>query len=60
MRAILNERSKRHKSKGPVEEISAGASTDGGTNDLKTLVERVKRKSAATDGSGSGKRRKVL
>jgi len=60
MKTLLEERSKRHRSKGSREGASAGASADEGGNDLKSLVERVKRKSAAADSSGSGKRRKVV
>ncbi|KAH9937012.1 uncharacterized protein B0H18DRAFT_1112899 [Fomitopsis serialis] len=60
MKTLLEERSKRHRSKGSREDAYADASADKGGNDLKSLVERVKRKSAAADSSGSGKRRKVV
>ncbi|KZT72826.1 hypothetical protein DAEQUDRAFT_762639 [Daedalea quercina L-15889] len=60
MKAILEERSKRHKNKGSREGVPAGRSADKGSDDLRSLVERVKRKSAAAGSSGSGKRRKVV
>ena len=58
MKALLEERSKRNRKKG-ARDLPADASTGKGTDDLQTLVERVKRKSAAA-GSGSGKRRKLI
>ena len=58
MKALLEERSKRNRKKS-ARDLPADASTGKGTDDLQTLVERVKRKSAAA-GSGSGKRRKLI
>ena len=58
MKALLEERSKRNRTK-TGGDVSTGASADKGADDLKSLVERVKRKSAAAE-SGSGKRRKLV
>ena len=65
MSALLEERSKRQKEKH--DEPASQARTKGGVDsgdapkrDLKSLVESVKRKSAAADQrSGVGKRRKL-
>ncbi|TFY67132.1 hypothetical protein EVJ58_g1807 [Rhodofomes roseus] len=60
MKTLLEERSKRHRTKSSRgEDAPSGTSVDKG-GDLKSLVERVKRKSANADNSGAGKRRKVL
>ena len=58
MKTLLEERSKRNRKKSGGD-VPADASDDKGTDDLKSLVERVKRKSAAAE-SGSGKRRKLV
>lgn len=58
MKALLEERSKRNRKRGSGD-VLADASTGQRADDLKSLVERVKRKSAAAE-SGSGKRRKLL
>ena len=61
MSALLDERSKRQKEKtdkGESVSASRPTSADAKTN-LKSLVESVKRKSAAADGKGVGKRRKL-
>lgn len=61
MSALLDERSKRQKTKSSRKESTSAsrpAKTESKT-DLKSLVESVKRKSAAADERGMGKRRKT-
>ncbi|KAJ3538086.1 hypothetical protein NM688_g6570 [Phlebia brevispora] len=61
MSAILEERSKRRTeayTKGEASTSSRVTASNSRTN-LKSLVERVKRKSVAADGKGVGKRRKL-
>lgn len=58
---LLEERSKRQRSKKPAEAVdTAKPSPNGGTSSLKSLVDSVKRKSAPQDKSGPDKRRKLV
>ncbi|PCH33705.1 hypothetical protein WOLCODRAFT_160280 [Wolfiporia cocos MD-104 SS10] len=63
MSALLDERSKRQKEKHSAADGPGAAESGGGDqsngNNLKKLVESVKRKSAAAGQPGTGKRRKV-
>ncbi|KAI0082298.1 hypothetical protein K474DRAFT_1655677 [Panus rudis PR-1116 ss-1] len=58
MAALLEERSKRQRERPPHQAQSSRANESGAQPSLQSLVESVKRKSAATDTQGSGKRRK--
>ncbi|KAG2044355.1 hypothetical protein BDR03DRAFT_236078 [Suillus americanus] len=59
MVALIDERTKRQKRSRPEDETSTRLPTKVDDTSLKNLVESVKRKSAAADQSGFGKRRKL-
>ncbi|KAG1811216.1 uncharacterized protein BJ212DRAFT_561391 [Suillus subaureus] len=59
MLALIDERTKRQKRSRPEDETGARLPTKVDHTSLKNLVESVKRKSAAADQSGFGKRRKL-
>jgi len=59
MVALLDERSKRQKRKHPEDENSTRIPARVDDTSLKSLVESVKRKSAAAGQGALGKRRKV-
>jgi hypothetical protein len=59
MVALIDERTKRQKRSRPEDETGARLPTKVDNTSLKNLVESVKRKSAAADQGGFGKRRKL-
>ncbi|KAG0694818.1 hypothetical protein DFH29DRAFT_1005989 [Suillus ampliporus] len=59
MAALLDERTKRQKRRRPEDEKNTQVPAKADDTSLKNLVESVKRKSAAADQSGLGKRRKL-
>lgn len=59
MVALIDERTKRQKRSRPEDEPSARLPAKVDDTSLKNLVESVKRKSAAANQGGFGKRRKI-